>query len=203
MPHSKDLGTYPDEFWQLPRAILAQRPMRLEIEFERRGLAISWRGKFNHFKSLLAKQGVEGSLLTLEEFGCLKALAVRIEPTYPPKQEKLHSNEPARLIIEHADETPAARAIRAALESAGLKKPPQESAIVAPQTIESTLSVSVPGVGSASEDAAAKYLNRSTPAQQSASGASTPKLDKCPEHGKEGAPGGYTFLCGCPRSIPE
>ena len=186
MPHSKDLAAYPDEFWQVVQALTKAKTLRLE--FEQRGAAISWRGRFHSWRLLVAKGGFEGSLFELEEFSCLKGMMVRIEPTYPPREERLHKQEAATVVLEAAEATPAAKAIRAALQSTGIAQEARSAIQSVDPSIQSVGSAAEVGMiqpistqagheadfaaavrGSASEEAAARFLtDGGKPPQESA-----------------------------------
>lgn len=111
MSHSKDLRTYPREFFMLGERFEGQKAA-LEVPFSTRRAAIAWRGRFNAFKAIVARTPLEQSPLPPGAHTALVGLRVRLLPSLPAVQEKLCMEQPAVLVIEHVDFT---------VESAGLR----------------------------------------------------------------------------------
>lgn len=115
MSYSKQVQGYPAEFWAIAElfAVRADRP--LTVPFQHRREAVAWRGRFNAFKSLVAQLPLEQAPMPPEHRAALIALRVRLQPSMPTSEEKLRREEPAQLLIEHADHDEASKAIKAAL----------------------------------------------------------------------------------------
>lgn len=119
MPYSKDIRTYPAEYWDVAKAVLHSEDKRLEIPFETLSAAIAYRGKFNFWKTLV-KEDLDG-ITSLEEVNCARALIVRLEPSLSAKEMRERRDQPAKLIFQHADYTESAKAIRSALAALKLE----------------------------------------------------------------------------------
>lgn len=158
MPYSKDVTTYPEEYWQIAAAVNATPGKALNVPFERRSSAMSWRGKFNHFKTKIVEQGFADTMLSLEEFNTLKALIVRIEPTYSGKDEKFHKTEPCTLILEHGDFTEVSLAVKAALGQSSPKAEQGAFNAYDRPPLRSPAAEALASERSKAEDAAALYF---------------------------------------------
>lgn len=107
MPHPKTPQRYPTQFFELAEQ-LAQAHAPIKLQFPLRSRAHNYRQRYSSFRRVCEQSGIEECpLLSLQAFQALLASRIKLEPVYAPKDEKLHSLEPATLIFETFDMTTA------------------------------------------------------------------------------------------------
>lgn len=104
MPYPKSPSRYPAYMFELIRK-LAQAPTEpIRMRFPRRAAAHNFRQHFNAFRRACSEVGhAECGMLSVEEYSHFLNSKISLEPSYAPKEEKEHSEEPAIAIFQSQD----------------------------------------------------------------------------------------------------
>ena len=121
MPASKNLAAYPEIFWEIIRRVAQDKPNGYQLTMPSRAGAIALRGRFNHFRKLIKEVGLEGSMLSEDEFATLQAMQVRLLPRLSRKEEKEKMLWEAKLHFEHVDFLEEFRPLREMRDREGLE----------------------------------------------------------------------------------
>lgn len=123
MPYSQDPTTYPADFYEIPPLVWASKEKKFTLPFTTRSAAHAFRGRFNAWRNIMAKQSVEETMFSQEEYTCLRALEVKLVPSLTGRKEADHRGDACAIVFEHRDYTETSQAIRAAVEELKRREP--------------------------------------------------------------------------------